>query len=57
VKCGPDGSILSLKLLHSSGHKSWDDAVIKALEKTEKLPRDLDGRVPSVLVISFRPKD
>mgnify|MGYP000579572003 FL=1 len=57
VKCAPDGTILSKQLLHSSGHKSWDDAVIKALEKTEKLPRDLDGRVPSVLVISFRPKD
>ena len=57
VKCAPDGTILSKRLLHSSGHKSWDDAVIKALEKTEVLPRDVDGRVPSVMVISFRPKD
>jgi len=57
VKCAPDGTILSKRLLHSSGHKSWDDAVIKALEKTEVLPRDTDGRVPPVLVISFRPKD
>ena len=57
VKCAPDGTILSKRLLQSSGHKSWDDAVIKALEKTEKLPLDSDGRVPSVMVISFRPKD
>ena len=57
VKCAPDGTILSKRLLQSSGHKSWDDAVIKALEKTEVLPRDVDGRVPSVMVISFRPKD
>jgi colicin import membrane protein len=57
VKCAPDGTILSKRLLQSSGHKSWDDAVIKALEKTEILPRDTDGRVPPVLVISFRPKD
>ncbi len=57
VKCAPDGSILSKRLLQSSGHKSWDDAVIKALEKTERLPLDVDGRVPSVMVISFRPKD
>ena len=57
VKCAPDGTILSKRLIQSSGHKSWDDAVIKALEKTEILPRDTDGRVPPVLVISFRPKD
>ena len=57
VKCAPDGTILSKRLLQSSGHKSWDDAVIKALEKTEVLPRDVDGRVPPVMVISFRPKD
>jgi colicin import membrane protein len=57
VKCAPDGTILSTRLLQSSGHKSWDDAVIKALAKTEKLPLDSDGRVPSVMVISFRPKD
>ena len=57
VKCAPDGTILSKKLIQSSGHKSWDDAVIKALEKTEVLPRDVDGRVPAVMVISFRPKD
>ena len=57
VKCAPDGTILSKRVLQTSGHKAWDDAVIKALEKTEKLPLDTDGRVPSVMVISFRPKD
>ena len=57
VKCAPDGTILSKRLIQSSGHKSWDDAVIKALEKTEVLPRDVDGRVPPIMVISFRPKD
>lgn len=57
VKCAPDGTILSKRVIQTSGHKAWDDAVIKALEKTEKLPLDTDGRVPSVMVISFRPKD
>ncbi|WP_197065185.1 TonB C-terminal domain-containing protein, partial [Delftia sp. ZNC0008] len=41
----------------SSGNKAWDDAVIRALQKTETLPRDIDGRVPSDLVIGFRPQD
>ena len=57
VRTSPDGSILSRKLTKSSGSKAWDDAVIKAIDKTDKLPRDTDGRVPSALVISFRPKD
>ncbi|PUE36489.1 cell envelope integrity protein TolA [Limnohabitans sp. Hippo4] len=57
VKTSPDGTILSRKLLSSSGNKAWDEAVLKAIDKTAVLPRDEDGRVPPVLEISFRPKD
>ena len=57
VKTSPDGTILSRKLLSSSGNKAWDEAVLKAIDKTAILPRDEDGRVPPVLEISFRPKD
>ena len=57
VRTSPDGTILSRKLLTSSGNKSWDEAVLKAIDKTATLPRDEDGRVPPVLEISFRPKD
>jgi colicin import membrane protein len=57
VRTSPDGTIISRKLTQSSGIKSWDDAVLNAIDKTEVLPRDVDGRVPSSLVISFRPKD
>jgi colicin import membrane protein len=57
VRTSPDGTILSRKLLSSSGNKAWDEAVLKAIDKTATLPRDEDGRVPSVLEISFRPKD
>ena len=57
VRTAPDGSIVSRKLLKSSGTRSWDDAVLKAIDKTEVLPRDVDGRVPAILEISFRPRD
>lgn len=57
VRCAPDGTIVSRKLVTSSGNKAWDDAVLKAIDKTEVLPRDTDGRVHSPLLISFRPKD
>ena len=33
--------------------KSWDEAVLRALDKTEVLPRDVDGRVHSPLIIEF----
>lgn len=57
VRTSPDGTIVGRKLLKSSGHKNWDEAVLKAIDKTESLPRDVDGLVPSPLIISFRPKD
>ena len=57
VRTSPDGTILSRKLLSSSGNKAWDEAVLKAIDKTATLPRDDDGRVPPVLEISFRHKD
>ncbi len=57
VRCAPDGTIVSRKLMKSSGNAAWDNAVLKAIDKTEILPRDTDGRVHSPLLISFRPKD
>lgn len=57
VRAAPDGTIVGTQITKSSGNKAWDDAVIRALQRTETLPRDVDGRVPSSLVIGFRPKD
>jgi len=57
VRTSPDGTIVGRKLLKSSGVRSWDEAVLKAIDKTEVLPRDVDGLVPPLLVITFRPKD
>ena len=57
VRAAPDGTIVGKKLIQSSGNKAWDDAVLRALDKTESLPSDVDGRVPSTLEIGFRPQD
>jgi colicin import membrane protein len=57
VRTAPDGTIVGRKLLKSSGDKGWDEAVLKAIDKTQTLPRDTDGRVPPLLEISFKPKD
>ena len=57
VRTSPDGTIVGRRLLKSSGIKAWDDAVIKAIDKTEVLPRDIDGKIISPLTIVFSRKD
>ena len=57
VRCAPDGTIVSRKLTKSSGNAAWDNAVLKAIDKTEILPRDTDGRVHSPLLLVFKPND
>ncbi len=51
------GEILGRKLVRSSGDPDWDTAVLRAIDRTQRLPRDVDGRVPSPMIIAFRPKD
>ena len=57
VRTAVDGTIMSQRLVKSSGNKAWDDAVVKAIVKTETMPRDTDGRVPTPMILEFRPKD
>ena len=57
VRVAPDGTIQSRRILQSSGNKAWDEAVLRAIDKTEILPKDTDGRVPPVIVLGFRPLD
>ena len=54
LRAAADGTIVSSKVIKSSGNKAWDDAVQKGIDKTAVLPRDLDGRVPSPMVIAYR---
>ncbi len=57
VRVAPDGTITSRRIVQSSGNKAWDDAVLRAIDKTEILPKDTDGRVPPFMVLGFRPLD
>jgi colicin import membrane protein len=57
VRLAPDGTIVSRKLVKSSGSPIWDETVLRAIDKTEVLPRDVDGRVQSVMTIDFRPQE
>jgi colicin import membrane protein len=57
VRTALDGTVMSQRLVKTSGNKAWDDAVVKAIIRTEKMPRDVDGRVPTPMILEFRPKD
>ena len=53
IKSRPDGMILAKQLTRSSGDPSWDNAILQAIGKTEKLPTDIDGRTPTTMVVIF----
>jgi len=58
VRLSPDGTIVGKRLTKPSGNKAWDEAVLRALDKTETLPRDVGGRAPPAsMIIGFSPQD
>jgi len=57
LRLAPDGTIMGRpRVVKSSGNKEWDEAVVRAFEKTEVLPRD-GGKVWSPLEIDWRVND
>lgn len=57
VRCAPDGRIVGRRLITRSGNTAWDDAVLRAIDRTEVLPLNEKGKIPSVMEIDFRPRD
>jgi colicin import membrane protein len=47
-RISPDGTILtpSIRIVKASGVPAWDRAVLNAVEKAERIPRDEGGRFP-----------
>jgi colicin import membrane protein len=57
VRVAPDGAIIGRRLTKSSGVREWDDTVLRAIDRTERIPRDTDGRVVSPMVLVFKRQD
>jgi colicin import membrane protein len=55
LRVAPDGTITARRLVKSSGNATWDEAVLRAIDRTGELPKDDNGRVPSSIVIGFTP--
>lgn len=53
----PDGSVRSIRKVKSSSVPGFDDAVKRAIEKSQPFPADKTGRVPSGFTVSHKPKD
>lgn len=57
VRLAPDGRIMSSRIVKGSGVPEWDSAVVRAIERTEVLPRDEYGKVPPALIIEYQLRD
>lgn len=58
VRLAQDGMVVGKpKILRSSGVKSWDEAAVRAIEKTEIFPRDVDGKVPPIIILTLKPRE
>jgi TonB family protein len=52
-----DGAIISSAVVKSTGAEGWDTAALRAVRKTERLPKDENGRVPPTLLLVLRPRE
>ena len=52
-----DGAIIAATVVKSSGAEGWDTAAMRAVRKTERLPKDENGRVPPTLALVLRPRE
>jgi colicin import membrane protein len=54
----PTGEVLQARLVISSGHAAYDDAVLRAILKSSPLPKpDSPGLFQRELKLTFHPKD
>ncbi|TFZ08737.1 cell envelope integrity protein TolA [Ramlibacter humi] len=56
VKVSPSGFILSARLIRSSGNPAWDEAAVRAIERSERIPADVDGHYEQDFPVKMRPK-
>jgi colicin import membrane protein len=53
----PDGSLAGVRVTKPSGVPGFDEAVTRAIEKSQPYPKDKSGSVPSSFIGIHRPKD
>ncbi|WP_373322154.1 TonB family protein [Paraburkholderia adhaesiva] len=53
VNCSPDGKLLSATIVHSSGNSAWDDAALRAVQDSDPMPADENGKTPAHFTITY----
>lgn len=56
VDCAPDGHVLNARIVRPSGNPGWDDAAIRAVQRSDPMPLDDNGTAPAHFTITFRPR-
>ena len=54
VRCAPDGSIVGRRIIKTSGNPVWDDTVLRAIDRTAKLPLDNGQILPTMILVCPR---
>jgi colicin import membrane protein len=57
VRVGPGGTILNVRVTKPSGNPAWDAAVVRAIESTERIPPDENGKYATDFPLDWGPKD
>jgi colicin import membrane protein len=55
VRCAPSGTILGATIARSSGNPDWDAAALRAVQHSDPMPTDTDGKAPSSFTIRMTP--
>jgi colicin import membrane protein len=55
VRCSPSGTLLSASISRSSGNEQWDQAALRAVQRSDPMPVDTDGKAPDHFTITLRP--
>jgi TonB family protein len=54
LHCSPDGHILSAMIDRSSGNPEWDEAALKAVQRSDPMPQDSGGKTPPKFKVTLR---
>jgi colicin import membrane protein len=55
VRCAPTGTLLDARVSRSSGNEQWDQAALRAVQRSDPMPVDINGQAPASFTITLRP--
>jgi TonB family protein len=55
VRCSSDGKLLSAAIVRSSGNPEWDAVALSAVQHSDPMPLDSDGKTPKNFKVTVQP--